>query len=372
MCVLWCGVILVSFLRWNQQVEAPHGRLLFPMIGAFAVVLVAGLARLPYPRAALGAVVPGFFLLSLITPFVYIRPAYAWPELFPPEQVTSRGSQMASHDLVYGEEARLIGFALNHSTVAPGDWLNVTLCWTAVRPMTHNYTLFVHVLGPENLVIGARNTWPGLGRFPTSLWPMGRAFCDAVPVHVEPWAAVPEVYAIEAGLYDAETDDRLEAANASTGEPAAPPIVGLVRVMPSQPLRVSPQHVAQADFGNAKLIGFDMSVQARPGDTVPLRFYWRATGTLDQDYTVFVHLLDGSGRLVAQADSQPRGGAYPTRDWMAGDVIPDDHTLKLPTSLAPGDYVIRAGLYLAPDGPRLPLQSLAGDAYTVGVLRVTP
>jgi hypothetical protein len=57
---------------------------------------------------------------------------------------------------------------------------------------------------------------------------------------------------------------------------------------------------------------------------------------------------------------------------MAGDVIPDDHTLNLPVALAPGAYTIRAGLYLAPDGPRLPLRSSAGDAFTVGVLQVTP
>jgi hypothetical protein len=356
-------------LRWNQQVEAPHGRLLFPMIGAFAVLLIAGLARLPYPRTVLSVVVAGFFLLSLATPFVYIRPAYAWPELFPADQMATRHSSLVIRPLLYGQDARLIGFETDRSSVLPGEWLNVTLCWTAVRPMTRNYTLFVHVLGPENLVIGARNTWPGLGRFPTSLWPVGRAFCDTVPVRIELWASVPQVYAIEAGLYDVETDDRLEAAEASTGEPVIPPIVGHVRVVPSQPLRASPQHTAQADFG-AKLIGFDAPAQARPGDMVPLRLYWRATATLDQDYTVFVHLLDSSGRPVAQADSQPRGGAYPTSAWAAGDVIPDDHNLNLPAHLTPGDYTLSVGLYLAPNGPRLPLKSPAGDAFILGVLRI--
>jgi hypothetical protein len=118
------------------------------------------------------------------------------------------------------------------------------------------------------------------------------------------------------------------------------------------------------------LIGFDALAQARPGDMVPLRLYWRATATLDQDYTVFVHLLDGSGWLVAQADSQPRGGAYPTSVWAAGDVIPDDHKLNLPAHLTPGDYTLSVGLYLAPNGPRLPLKSPAGDAFVLGVLRI--
>jgi len=370
-CGLWCIAIAVSFLRWNQQVAAPHGRLLFPMLGAFAVLIVAGLARLPRPRIVLGTIVAGFLLLSLAVPFVYIRPAYAHPELFPPDQLAIRRSSFVMRPLLYGNQARLIGFSLDRPSVSPGGWLNVTLCWTAARPMTNNYTLFVHLLGHENLVVGARNTWPGLGRFPTSLWPVGRAFCDVIPVRVEAWTPVPELYDVEVGLYDAKTDDRLEAANES-GEPVMPPLVGRVRVAPAQPLHVSPQSAAQADFGSAVLIGSDAPESARPGEVVPLRLYWRAASLLDQDYTVFVHLLDSSGKLLAQADSQPRSGAYPTSAWAAGDVIPDDHTLNLSAHLAPGDYVIRVGLYLAPNGPRLPLKSSAGDAFTLGMLRVAP
>ncbi len=369
MCALWCGAIFVSFLRWNQQVEAPHGRLLFPVLGSFALLLVVGLARLPQPRIVLGVVVVGFLALSFAAPSAYIRPAYAWPALFPPDQLAGRRPEVASHNLQYGEQVRLIGVALDRASAAPGEWLNVTLCWTAAHPITRNLTVFVHLLGRENLVVGARNTWPGLGRFPTSLWPAGRAFCDTIPVLVETTAPVPEVYGIEAGWYDAKTNDRLEAVDAE-GQLVLPPIVGRVRIAPAQPLRVSPQHVTQADFGQAMLIGFDAPAQARPGERTLLRLYWRATETLPQDYTVFVHLLDGAGQPVAQADAEPRGRGYPTSAWVAGDVIPDDHALNLPANLAPGDYVLRVGLYLAPNGPRLPLKP-SGDAFTLGVLRVT-
>jgi hypothetical protein len=230
--------------------------------------------------------------------------------------------------------------------------------------------MFVHLLGRENLVVGARTTYPGLGRFPTSLWPVGRAFCDTIPVRAETWAPAPELYAVEVGLYDAKTDDRLEADDAS-GAPVMPPIVGRVRIAPVHPLLVSPQRLVQANWGHAMLIGLDAPEQARPGEPVPLRLYWRATTTLPQDYTVFVHLLDSSGRLVAQADSEPRGGAYPTSAWAADDVIPDDHVLILPANLASGDYSLSAGLYLAPDGPRLPLKSQAGDTFILGTLRVS-
>jgi len=368
MCALWCGAIFVSFLHWNQQVEAPHGRLLFPVLGSFALLFAVGLARLPQPRIVLGVVVVGLLVLSFAAPLAYIRPAYAWPELFPPDQLADRRPQVASHNLQYGEQVRLIGVGLDRASAAPGEWLNVTLCWTAAHPITRNLTVFVHLLGRENLVVGARNTWPGLGRFPTSLWPAGRAFCDTIPVSVETTAPVPELYGIEAGWYEAETNDRLEAVDAA-GQLVLPPVVDRVRIAPSEPLRVSPQHVTQADFGQAMLIGFDAPAQARPGERTLLRLYWRATATLPQDYTVFVHLLDGAGQPVVQADAEPRDRGYPTSAWIAGDVIPDDHVLDLPANLAPVDYVLQVGLYLAPNGPRLPLKP-SGDAFALGVLRV--
>jgi len=370
MCLLWCAAVFVSLLRWNQHVEAPHGRLLFPAIGAFAVLLIAGLARLPRPRLVLSIVLAGFSVLALAVPFVYIRPAYAWPELVPVDQIAARRPALVVRRLVYGDQAQLIGYALDRSSVSPGEWLNVTLCWTAVRPMTRNYTVFVHLLGRANLIVGARNTWPGLGRFPTTLWPPGRAFCDMIPVRVETWAPVPQLYALEVGLYDAETDDRLEAVD-MFGAAIVPPVIDRVRIAPRQPLPVSPQHTMSADFdGRAALIGFDVPQSARPGDVILLRLYWRAQSILNRDYTVFVHLLDDSNRLIAQADSQPRDGAYPTSAWAVGDVIPDDHTLSLPAGLASGAYTLRVGLYLAPDGPRLPLKSQAGDALTLGTLQV--
>ena len=50
-------------------------------------------------------------------------------------------------------------------------------------------------------------------------------------------------------------------------------------------------------------------------------------------------------------------------------MVPDDHILNLPADLPPNRYTIRVGLYLAPNGPRLPLKP-SGDAFTLGELQV--
>jgi hypothetical protein len=81
------------------------------------------------------------------------------------------------------------------------------------------------------------------------------------------------------------------------------------------------------------------------GGTLCVELDWRALNTPDGDYTVFVHLVDPSGQVVAQTDLQPQGGFAPTSQWTAGKPQIDRHGLILPDNLAAGDYTVRLGLY---------------------------
>jgi hypothetical protein len=64
-----------------------------------------------------------------------------------------------------------------------------------------------------------------------------------------------------------------------------------------------------------------------------------------------VHLVDASGRKVAQSDRQPGGVYYPSTLWRPGERLRDDHTLSLPADTPPGRYTLLVGLYaLAEDG----------------------
>src|SRR5205814_347473 len=68
---------------------------------------------------------------------------------------------------------------------------------------------------------------------------------------------------------------------------------------------------------------------------------WRAEARPSRDYTVFVHLLDGGGRLVAQDDRPPVDGSYPTSIWENGERILDQHPVRPP----PGRYRVVVGMY---------------------------
>nr|MBC7243910.1 glycosyltransferase family 39 protein [Chloroflexota bacterium] len=89
-----------------------------------------------------------------------------------------------------------------------------------------------------------------------------------------------------------------------------------------------------------ELLGYEMRQESKG---INLRLFWRAEATLDTDYTVFVHLKQGD-HIVAQSDSYPVQGYYPTHVWRPGDVVADDHLLTTLPSQGQG-YFIAVGLY---------------------------
>lgn len=92
------------------------------------------------------------------------------------------------------------------------------------------------------------------------------------------------------------------------------------------------------------------------GEYLLVGIFWLATDTPPTRYKVFLQLLDAEGRLVAQRDSEPAGGARPTTGWEAGFTYPDNHALLIPEELPIGDYTLIVGLYDINDpSARLPV-----------------
>jgi hypothetical protein len=101
-------------------------------------------------------------------------------------------------------------------------------------------------------------------------------------------------------------------------------------------------------------------LEANAGQSIEVKLYWQALNPDGEDYKVFVHLLDEYGRLVAQSDSYPQDGWYPTSIWAAGEQIWDDYTIFLPDETLAGRYHIAVGLYHPVSGKRLPARGVDG------------
>ena len=108
-----------------------------------------------------------------------------------------------------------------------------------------------------------------------------------------------------------------------------------------------------ADFGGqVTLAGYRLDpselqdiTMRRPGSTLSVSLLWQAPQSMAQNYTVFVHLVDASGKRWSQHDGIPFGGIYPTNRWEAGEMVRDVHSLPLPPDLPSGRYLLRVGLY---------------------------
>jgi hypothetical protein len=93
------------------------------------------------------------------------------------------------------------------------------------------------------------------------------------------------------------------------------------------------------------------------GGTLCVELNWQATQKPAGDYTVFVHLVNAQGQLVAQDDLQPQGGFAPTSQWQVGSTIVDKHGLILPENLSAGQYTLQVGMYRSADQVGLPVTS---------------
>jgi 4-amino-4-deoxy-L-arabinose transferase-like glycosyltransferase len=111
------------------------------------------------------------------------------------------------------------------------------------------------------------------------------------------------------------------------------------------------------------LVGYDVADTVKAGEVLRPRLYWQARAKMDEDYTVFVHLLDGEGDVRVQQDCLPQRGDYPTSEWRPGEVVWDAHELYIPPDLAAGSYQLVAGMYLLKTMERLPVLGARGERW---------
>ena len=270
--------------------------------------------------------------------------------------------QAATDQPTYSLDARLVdaiiltGYDLSPRSPGPGDDLEVGLYWEASGPIDRIYHSFVHLVDEAGQTLAQSDQQPGGVYYPTSLWRPGERLRDTHLLSVPP--DVPTgVYRLLAGMYSLRQDGTLE----PLGAPVQVGHVAIKTVLQTEPDQIdNPVH---ARFGEQfELLGYRAELRDQ-GLAVTL--HWQALESTEANHTVFVHLLDADGEIVAQHDGQPQGGAYPTSVWDAGERVIDGHLLRLPPEgLPPGEYRLRVGLYSLESGQRLPVDG--GDSVDLG------
>ncbi len=110
----------------------------------------------------------------------------------------------------------------------------------------------------------------------------------------------------------------------------------------------------------AEFLGYETGTPIE-GKPLKVTLIWRAVRPSAVSYTVFVHALDASGKVVTQQDSVPGNGRWPTTGWLPREVLVDTYTLRPPEAGWKTVKTLEIGMYDAATGRRVPVAG-GGDA----------
>jgi hypothetical protein len=105
--------------------------------------------------------------------------------------------------------------------------------------------------------------------------------------------------------------------------------------------------------------------RVEPGGSIILLLYWSIGAKVDKNYTVFAHLVNSNGAMVAGHDSQPKRSTAPTSTWpVNGRDIVDAVVVPIDDGVSPGDnYRLQIGLYDESTMQRLPVVDANGQPF---------
>lgn len=363
----WFALISVALVRWTMLTLASQGRLLFPAISAFAILFAYGLAQLKLANYTLrfahyALLIPIVFLFgfSVLAPFTLIAPTYALPK-----RLSADTSVPNPTRIIFEDQVELVGYDLPQRSVQPGAELPITIYWRGVKSMAEDFSIYIHLFDASGNLMGQWDAYPGNGMYPTRLW-RNEIIVDSYRVPIAGGARRPSVGRVEVGLYRKGTLKNLIARDPQ-GRAITPSIT---RFKIAGQSNVQVENPVRHEFENQiALVGSSIAQETRAGDRLQVRLYWRALAPMSEDYTVFVHLVDAQGKLIAQKDEQPQHGTYPTSFWDAGETVSDEYSVEIPGGVSPGEYRIQIGIYRASDSPRLIVNGGDHLDYAVRVLR---
>jgi hypothetical protein len=354
----WVLLMVVLVVRW-AQINYPQGRLLFPAIGALAILLAYGLLNWLPPKLQPG-VTTGVTLVLLIpatvAPWRWIAPTYRTPQ-----PILDSSTMQVSHTATWGNELQLQGYTVASASVTPGQPWSITLYWQLLQPLAQDYTIFVHLRDDNGILQAQSDSFPAGGMLPTRSLRVGQIIPDRHTLAIPLTAPTAGALQIDIGVYDYQTGQRLTVANAEAIT------LGFVTVN-ERSATLQPPTINFAD--QIELIDYqiDRTLVTR-GEPLHVQLTWRARQTLATDYKVFVHLLLPPDAVWAQVDEAPLQGRQPTSSWQRGQIVHDQHALTIPSTAPPGIYRLEIGLYNAQTLDRLTV-NLEDAGILLGSVRV--
>jgi 4-amino-4-deoxy-L-arabinose transferase-like glycosyltransferase len=339
--LLWIGISMVSYARWTSETIASQGRLIFGALSVIVLWMVWGwvwfLTR-AMRQVVLILIVVSFGILAVSQAFWTISPTYRLPDNITLENPITRFREPNNTG-----EITLTNPQLLTERVKTGEFVQLALDLGIETPMTRNWSLFVHLIDENGVIIAQRDVFPGGGLLATQDLAQGTAWHNPISVFIPKNAYTPLTLDVVIGWYDLQTGERLVRENGETtlslGQVQLEANIG-ANGLPN-PLNIN--------FGNlVQLVGYEISnLSPSMGDSVALTLYWQALQPISQDYVVFANILDPKTLTkFASSNAMPANWTRPTSTWQLGEIVQDAHTLTIAPNAVAGIYELELGLYI--------------------------
>lgn len=297
-----------------------------------------------------------------------------WPSLLPE----------GTHEVQIraGGRFEIVGWGQSQQEAVPGDVLHLDL----------------HMRMPDPEGVAAQQyylPWAKLGdttyrfttdrRFSTPWWQAGEIVVERFDLPV-PWRKDRGRYPLQVGVQWVNTGRDLEVDDGETlmtltyvdiergaWQPAARTLDRALGNLHGEIL------LRGARVNGTRVTSDRLGIEIRPGDRLRVVLEWESLRPIEENYKVFVQLLDSRLQIRAQGeDMAPLRGSAPTLlwfpRWRRGTRFVDSYELAVPPDLPAGEYPLVTGMYGFTTFKRLqvvtPSGDMAGDWITVGHVRV--
>lgn len=247
---------------------------------------------------------------------------------------------------------RLVGYQIDRWVAFPGEVVHLNLWWRPLIDLQEDAHVYVHGIPADRpfavaQVFQSDHVHPA--DLPTRRWDPEKHYRDAHLLRIPP-DVPPGPYRIRVGWYSGPGNSRWRVEESGADGVDLPWTLIVRRAIPDLPSAISfGGYFSFAAWRSRSR--FRAVIQG--GEPFEMWLSWRALRPLNRNYTLFIHLVNEKGQLVAQQDRPQL-----TSMWPIGEDVP--LRVSFP-SLPSGRYRVRLGWYLWPSMEHLLVQGLSGE-----------
>jgi hypothetical protein len=249
----------------------------------------------------------------------------------------------------FSNEIALTGWYGTNTLSAQPQTYTFTLSWQSIRPLLgHEYFSYLQLQTPNFEKITGHDQQILRWVYPTTLWQ------NSVSVPETYRLEIPQlefgVYQLVTGIYPIFDLDKPLAVLDANNQPIRQSHTVAWLKVPLNDTTFPNENavIVDAILGDA----FELNhaeLQNTGSNQYVLRLFWESLAERPNiDGTIFVHVVNVQGEIIAQSDLRPYDGRYPTFIWDENEELHTEHSFTLPSNDLSG-LTIRIGMYTFPD-----------------------